>query len=272
MQSTSSAVAFGLLLLATACSGSSKAPATSSGPSALADSGSAGTGDAANGTDARSTNEGPTVMLHGSAVSFPGLAPLPDFEVCLREAKTANCQKTDINGAFSLPVPANANVAVSFVRDGFLSILVAIKTGAENVDVSPTAFSAQLTDADRLYAGMGFTRDPTKGLVDVALPGGDLTFVPKSGTGPFVGSTMDVGLTDITGPLAGVPLTVFANIDPGEVEFSATSPSGPCAFSDLLWNGAALGTVKLPIVAGFNTRLISVTCSAAPSVADAGQH
>jgi hypothetical protein len=270
MQSKFAALTVGLVAITTAgCSKSSNASEALPEAHSARDSGGP-VADTADATDAPIANDGPTVMVHGSVVSFPGFAPLSDFDVCLHKASPARCQKTDGSGQFTLPVPANANVAVTFVRDGFLSILVAVRTGSDDIDIEPTAFTAQLTDADRLYTAMGFTRDPAKGLVDIALPGADLTFTPKSGAGPFVGSTMGLGLTDITGPLAGVPLTVFANIDPGEVEFRAISPAGPCVFSDLLWQGSTPGTVRLPILAGFNTRLIAVTCSAS-SPADGGK-
>jgi len=154
-----------------------------------------------------------------------------------------------------LPAPANSDVTFEFTRDGYVSVLVGIRTGTKDLEVLPMADSATLSVKDVLTASLGVTLDPEKGIIDVAAPAGEgvkLAMEPPSGVGPLF--------------TAG--LMIYANIDPGTITLSAEAQAGPCTFSGLLWRGPTNGSVRVPIAADFITRLISLSCPAEGGTGD----
>jgi hypothetical protein len=211
--------------------------------------------DGADSNGPASPGPGRQVTLRGSAVLYPSMDPNEGVRVC-RRGSSEGCVTTDTAGEFQLPVAAAADVAVTFQKEGQLSILVAIQTGDTDLELRPMAYTAPLADVDAIAATLAAPPwDRQKGLVDLALfDTGTLDFTPRSGAGPF------------SSPALG--LTVFVNIDPGEVEFTVQGTSGACSFSDLLWRGTAPGSVRLPIQHGFLTRLMAVTCQAGAESAE----
>jgi hypothetical protein len=70
---------------------------------------------------------GPTVVMSGTIVSTGAQGVyLSGAQICV--GQTMNCATTDSGGAFSLHIPANAQVAITIQRPGFTNVLVPIVT------------------------------------------------------------------------------------------------------------------------------------------------
>jgi hypothetical protein len=237
-----------LISLVAACSGG--------GAGGKTDSPLATSGD---GTDTTApTGDGPT--LYGDVMSFPDLAPLAGVDVCRSDTMPSVCVKTNSDGAFRLPVPANGELAVIVMGDGYVPTVVGVATDAEIVDPIPTVLMTRTADSSRFEAALGVVADPAKGsVVAETAPGAQLAITAGSGAGPFTASFMGMGIS-MVGTLVNVPETLFANVDEGDVEVTATSTLGACTFPEHLWKGSTPGSVRLPVIAGFQTSLAYATC------------
>jgi hypothetical protein len=205
---------------------------------------------------------GPTVHLVGSTVTRAG-APLAGADVCPDGHPEIPCTKSDAQGKFSLDVPAEADVAASIVKMGYVSVLFPISTGKQDIDgivVSlPAAgerlamysrFGAKVPDATTGYlnAFVGTSTSP------LGAPGVSVSIEPASGRGPFY-------LADDGSPAVGAKETsrnsvaLFANLAPGTVTVRMAAAGLRCSPTFGGWKTAAPNAVRVPIAPGFETHV-----------------
>ncbi len=191
-------------------------------------------------------------------------APIADVEIC--QFASFNCAFTDENGEYSLWLLQNRNVALSIVKEGFGSVLVARFSGTEDL----TGDAIMATDAvlSELASEIG-------------------TAYPPDGTGSLAVTTFRGSVSD-GNPLAGVSYALLGSNgrsfyvnDSGipETSLTETQASGTGGFVELApvdvtlqlsgagvncssegsWSAAASNAFQLPIRAGFTTQC-AVNC------------
>jgi len=225
------------------------------------------TDQALRGNALPAVDAGPTVKLVGSVVTRAG-APLAGADVCADGHPEIPCLKSDAQGKFSLDVPAEADVAASVVKMGYVSVLFPIATGRSDVEgvvlSLPAAgerlamyrrFGAKVPDATSGYlnAFVGTSTSP------LGAPGVTVSIAPATGTGPFY-------LADDGSPAPGAKETsrssvaLFANLTPGTVTVTFAGPGMRCAPTFGGWKTAAPNAVRVPIAPGFETH-VAEACS-----------
>jgi hypothetical protein len=174
---------------------------------------------------------------------------------------------TDSQGAFSIGVPASAEVAVTLSKPGYVGIVVPIITSTQDQKTweigLPTAASAQ-----SFYGGfMGATfPDAAHGFVSVYLSpgtnyqkgfaGGVPSISPSSGEGPIYASATNATMSDpALMATSSAGNARFANVAPGVVEVVIAPSTLTCTAIFGGWSAPDPNAVRVPVVAGFETHV-----------------
>jgi hypothetical protein len=249
----------------------------------------AGADVVASGDDVGSVAQGPVatpgaaattahVWVNGIAQGSDG-SPLENAEVCLRAHANmgmfmGDCTVSAADGAWTLTgVPANAQVAITIEKPGFVSAVRAISTGAKDVSLPsehsglvPVATAAGVMGA-ALDASQGHIAFFVTGATDVTVDGVGLDGHGERATFLDAKGQPDASLT--TGARG-----VFANIAAGNLVVTFQSPTASCTVADdlrsyLVQYRVQEASLIVPVVAGHVTSPVRIDCTRA--VATAGK-
>ena len=209
-------------------------------------------------------------------VGDPGIGapPLEGVEVC--ELDTDKCLTTNAEGRALLHFPTGQEVAITQVKDGYLSFIDPYTTdasfpGEQMVYGRPNdQVAAVLND----HLGLEYPLEGGIVIVNAAVPeGGDpypegITFVlENSNERPFYLDGATGRYTyDLEGSTAAplqwaLPFTMggFANLSPGEYEIVFGGAAQNCIGPRRAWPGSTTQSVRVPVRDGFVT-LGSIQC------------
>jgi hypothetical protein len=202
----------------------------------------------------------PTVTLHGR-VRTESKDPIPGAAVCLRESQQP-CVTTDASGEFTIDLPAHQEIAIAITAQGFAARLFATNTVGQSIRDWNFQLPTATFEAAR-YAKVGQSApDPqSASLVATAqapsgvghdMTGVEISIDPRAKIGP-------VYLAEDGAPDSSLVATstygdaVFAGVAPGVVELTMGPADVVCVPSFGGWPTSRQGSVRVPVVAGFET-------------------
>jgi len=271
-----------------------------------ASSGGKSGGGAGGATASDAGDGGGLVSFSGTVVAgVPGTigkeAGIAGISVCVVDATGAKvtsipCVTTDSKGAYTIPsLTPHQQFIVEYSKAGYGTQIVAVDVLTANISRIPLRLVRVGGDAGADGGGAAnfgwdpsVVMDPKNGSVNAfavqaaTVDGGtqgtgvdyttgvSFTITPQKGDGPFyvnLDESFASGATSTTGGYGGW----FLNLPPGTYTIKATHPTLKC--SAVAGNGYGWaqpdGTLKAPIIAGFNTQAVGFFC--APPPADAGK-
>jgi hypothetical protein len=261
------------------------------------DAGSSTTSDANAGATYKLTwNVGLSVATGVGGDAAPGVAgpdgsiqAIPGVQVCVNGHSEIPCTSSAADGTFTLAgLPGGANLPITLVKDGYLSVLKPIQMG--RTDNTNTQFPIFMTLASDSVPDAGFAIDQqSKGLVNVfvlstappadagpdsglmfsLVPGATLSISPTSGNGPEYidnNNLLDPTATSTIGVSA-----MFYNVAAGNYTLTVNAPNFDCEAINfpLSADGYPNGTphqVAFPVLAGY-VDLVGVLCSSSAMLA-----
>jgi hypothetical protein len=218
------------------------------------------------GHDARANPS--TIRFRGTAVQSPSAAPLGGVTACVFAQPTTPCVTTDVTGAFDLPVPARSETGVTLALPGRDPVLVSFVTGARDQDGFRIGMqSASLVSGVATALGLAYPIDASSGFLaafasapgsQANLPGVRVAITPATGKGPiYLASTGAPDPSATSTSARGVGF--FGSVTPGAltVTFSPAAPGATlsCTSNFGGWPSALPNSVRVPIVAGFDTHV-----------------
>jgi hypothetical protein len=206
----------------------------------------------------------PTIVMSGAIVALSSQSsfPLSDAQACV--AQTSNCSVTDGQGAFSLNVRADAQVAITIQRAGYTNVLVPIVTteqdqvgweigtelasattakyaniGVTYPDISTAFLAAFASTADGQQGEEGATFQLTP-----SASGGPTYLDASYVADPGATSTSTTGLViaSFSSPVTTVTIVYLPN-------------TLPCSPSFGGWPAPGANSVLVPLLAGFETHV-----------------
>jgi len=232
---------------------------------------------AASAGNTGSPPEEASVSIQGFVRTSDG-APIAGATVCpLAEGTgqdTADCRTTGADGSFTLTTLANAWVAITFAKTGFVSTVRAVETQT-GVMTLPGAGNVMLPAAEPLVIA-GVTADPGMGQVAFTVmgSGGLGGGVPASVTmGGTASPAAPIYVGSDGSPAAGATSGtqgVFANVPPGLYSLHFSQPSVTCSPLSLYgwpmteYQSAGEASVVVPVMAGYVTAPVAASCESAP--------
>jgi hypothetical protein len=281
---------FGLLvaIASLACGASDEDPATPAGAGgSVSSNGGAGSGGETAGGGGETTGSagsagtpaggaggapftGPTIKVYGTtrkylagSTSYP---VLPGVEVCVHTHPELPCATSDSLGDYTLSAPAEAEIALHFVKEGFMSALAPWTTGKDDQktdwDLVPQTLASAVAGA------VGATWPPPDGkgyfvfYLTAPTAGGTMgataSISPASGVGPYYYDKTGLPDTSLTSVAEGKG-GLFVEVDAGEVDVSIQHPGLICNGGPRHW-ASATASGRVPVASGFLT-VISLKCS-----------
>jgi hypothetical protein len=205
---------------------------------------------------------GPASVTLSGIVTMESNGPLVDVNVCLLALK-GSCVKSTESGAFSLQAPAHAELALTFVAPGFGSTVVGFVTRGR--DTRSVVVLHSDAGAKARYAAIGATYpNETAGFLfatvrapagsEKGLSGITVQATPKPGQGPLYfaeTSAPDPARTDTSTWSSAA----FAGVEPGELTVTFGPASVTCVPAFGAWPSTLPNAVRVPVAAGFETRV-----------------
>lgn len=209
-----------------------------------ADSGGTGSGGTGGSSD--------TVTIELTVIAFePGEdnVNVPGAEVCV--ADSTNCATTDAEGLVVLTLPANAEIALTVIAEGFTPTLAPQTTTDVDLTMLQTAVLSDTIAA--LLAGVLGTPYPLGDVGLIAISA--LTDPPTDDDNGIPGVTYTLDLMATTAPdgVGG-----YIELSPGEYEITLGGTASNCVVVSG-WPGSDDSSIRLPVRAGFFTQAF-VTC------------
>jgi hypothetical protein len=204
----------------------------------------------------------PTITFSGTIVSSgPSTIPLSSGQVCV--AQTTNCSTTDSQGAFSLLVPANAQVAITIQRTGYTNVLVPILTNDQDQAGWEIGTLAEAqTSANYAAIGATYPDSSTAFLAAYAEasngsghPGVSFQFAPAPSAGPLYPGAADQ--LDAGGTSTSTWGEGFATFPASVTAVTITFPPATLSCTSVFggWGVPAANAVNVPLLAGFETHV-----------------
>jgi hypothetical protein len=207
-----------------------------------------------------------------------GQTGVSDVTVCVHGHGEVPCVTTASDGTFVLPgLPPATDVAVTFNKDGYISVLKPIETARTDMQTTNPIAMARSSDPtpdvgfpiDRQQKGaivfFAIAPPPDGGAGFTADLGATATLTPASGNGPlYVGENnfFDAGLMSITPGGIGE----YFNVDPGDYTLTIHDSKHDCAPISFPFGGwgypSPPQSVKFPVLAGYATAGVGFFCTA----------
>ena len=236
------------------------------------DSGGTGSGGSGGMGAGGTGGSSDTVTIDFTVIAFePGEddVDVPGAEVCV--ADTTNCATTDAEGSVVLTLPANSEVALTVIAEGFTPTLTAQTTTDVDLTMLQTAV---LTDTlAALLAGVLNTPYPLgdTGLIAVSA----LTVPITANDNGIAGVTYSLGeeeayyldengfpTFDLTATTEPDGVGGYVELSPGEYEIAWGGTASSCVIVSG-WSGSDDSSIRLPVRAGFFTQAF-VSCDPVP--------
>lgn len=159
----------------------------------------------ADDTGATGTSQAPSVTLTGRVTGVLNTSTIDGATVCL-EGDAASCVTTDSSGAFSLALPTDSDVTVTFSKDDFPTTYMPHHTTTEDLDWTVGMMSWSEADLQATVVDVELDHSLgtlTFGLVDASGQGADVSGVavslsPQAGVGPILVDSSGLPSTDLT--------------------------------------------------------------------------
>jgi len=204
----------------------------------------------------------PTVSLRGKVITETKVG-IGGASVCLQGPLRAPCVRTAELGDFSIDVPAHAELAVALTATGFGNRLMPFTTSGKDATGVYVLLREEVLRSRYSELGPAYP-DPAHGLIDATAraPSGSPTGIdgvtmaiePKSGQGPlyFAPNSKPDRSRTATSTWSEA---LFAGMTPGEVTLTFGPPSVTCTPLHEGWPSAAPNSIRIPVAAGFETRV-----------------
>jgi hypothetical protein len=215
--------------------------------------------------DVAAEASGPMITFAGSVVSSgPNGTYLSGAQVCV--AQTTNCSTANSDGAFSLQVPADSQVAITIQRPGYTNILIPIVTTDQN-QIGWEIGTLNAAQSTANYAALGATY-PDSATAFLAVfaatsngqagyAGVTFQFTPFPAQGPgYLNAAGDVdadaGATETSTLGEGI-----AAFPPSVQEVTITYQPDTLACTPDFggWPAQGVNEVLVPLLAGFETHV-----------------
>ncbi len=186
-------------------------------------------------------------------------------KLCVHDDAKTPCAVSDDNGKFSLEVPAARDLAIEVVAPAPEFAPIVFGFSAHVADAPNYSIGVPRTAAlVKRYGGFGVTYpDAATGFIRAsAMVAKDLatnldaltaTLDPKSGGGPFLIAAASPPPADQKDVFHNV---AFSNVAPGTVEISFGPSSLDCTPAFGAWSTGKPNTVRVPVIAGFETEVL----------------
>jgi hypothetical protein len=213
---------------------------------------------------------GPAVVVSGTISDYSTNKPLDGMRICLYFPKKSPqpCTTSAADGHYTIAMPQNSMVGLSYVLSGYTSEVLIGLTGSETTQpldyaALPTATidalagaAGQKIDATKAQLFVSVTAPSSTPAVGAGVPGVTMAIAPASGAGPFYASPSGLPDTGLTSTSA-FGLAAFVNVEPGQSVVTLAPPSGGCAPSTpgASWPGTGPNTTTVVLVAGYLTHV-----------------
>jgi hypothetical protein len=203
-----------------------------------------------------------TVDLTMDVIGFaPGMGDvaLEGVEVCVRD--TTNCETSDEDGFVTLTLPANSEVTLTVIQEGYTPTLSPQLTGNEDVDGLRTALLDEQTS--RLLAGVLGTPYPLTGGViaisalepplrrdDNGIAGIELTSGERT---PYYLDEASFPTFDIDATTEPDGAGGFVELPNGVYEIAVGGSAANCEIASA-WPGSTADSIRVPAAIGFFTQ------------------
>jgi hypothetical protein len=221
------------------------------------------------GCGSSTDGEEPTVEFRMDVIGFtPGMGdvPLEGVEVCVLDSD--NCDTSDSDGFVTLTLPANSEVTLSVLKEGYTPTLSPQLTGDQDVDELRTALLDEQTSS--LLAGVLGTEYPLVGGVvaisalfeplrqdDNGIAG--ITFT-SAGSAPYYLNESGFPTYDIEATTEPDGAGGFVELDSGVYEVVVGGAASNCEVASA-WPGSTDDSIRLPVADGFFTQAF-IACDA----------
>jgi hypothetical protein len=204
-----------------------------------------------------------TVRIAGK-VTTESDEPIPGALVCVRDLRDGPCVRSSESGAFALDVPAHADIAISARATGYGNALAALTTRGANLSrwnltlTGDTAMLRRYAAVDAPYPDdasahvLAMVRAP-EGSAS-GLEGVTIGVIPKPGLGPLYFGP-DSQPDRSRSKTSTWSEALFAGVPPGEVTVTFGPQSLACVPLDRGWPSPIPNSIRIPVAAGFETRI-----------------
>ena len=216
--------------------------------------GSTTMGDGTGNDETDGTGDTVGVTLSGVVTNLASGDPLANVSVCVYDHPRIDCATTNGAGMYTLPGVPVGEGAIEFQGGG---VFPGLFHGVTSMDDTLNYFALDALAATIFAAALGEQLDPARGhlgawAVDAnGEPLANVSFAlsPESGAGPGYitpQSSIDPELTATT----EVGFAGWVNVDPGEVQITATHPTLSCTPHASAIAGDDPNGIRMDIVAG----------------------
>lgn len=251
------------LLLAAACSDDDKAPGSDTGvdkgapveagvdKSVPKEAGADGvvTPDKGPGTDGTVAKG---VKISGKLTEFGSNVAVPDVDVCVKEAASTPCVKSDKDGKFSIEGPEKADFHVTMKKTGYLSYASAYGNGQKDTTYNTLLLTETLVGL--MATALGTTVKKGEGHIiftasgaSAGTAGVSFKMAKAAGEGPFYLGTSGMPDKKLTATTAAGQGT-YMNLPAGDYVLSFSSATAKCALHHGV-PGATAADVKVKVFA-----------------------
>jgi Carboxypeptidase regulatory-like domain len=199
----------------------------------------------------------------GGTVTDETDSPVTGATVCVLQPATQAqepCTTTDALGVYALTAPAHAEVSITVRAEGFAARLVPMTLVGKDVRERSVPLHSVARTATR-YGALGATPPgetigglfaTAAGLEGTSVPGATFLLDPMTGKGPLYFSA--AGAPDAARTSASRHSSaLFANLQPGEVVLTISASPLTCVPAWGGWPSRVPGSIRVPILAGFET-------------------
>jgi len=220
-------------------------------------SSSSGGGGGAGGASA-----GMTIAFGGTVVQVPVNVLLSSVQICVDQHPEIACETTDSAGAFTMMVPANAEIAVTLAKPGYAGIVVPIVTSTLDETQweiglptsSSTASFYGATYPDSAHGFLSLYTNPAANAQE-GEAGVVPSMSPSSGEGPLYAGTSLQTPDPTLQATSSVGNARFAGVAPGTVELTLGPSTLTCTPTFGGWSAPVANAARVPILAGFETHV-----------------
>ena len=206
-----------------------------------------------------------TIVVSGKSLDIVGQSPVEGLLVCVFERADLPCGKSNEEGVYTLPeVPANAEVALSYHKEGFFPELIMVRTGSDDLVLPITSAHATQQHADIILQLVDGTENPERGHLGLAvfrqnanntyvdmIEGAQFELEPAGGLGPVYLTGEGLPLPDRSETSTNARAFVF-NVEPGEVVVNLKHDYWKdCDVGGFGWPADGQASIRMRVVPGY---------------------
>lgn len=191
-----------------------------------------------------------TVTVQGTFGLYHQQTGLAGAAICkyIDGKKTNACTQSDVDGNYTIEIPANVDTGITMEKSGYWSGFVPIHTAPSTIKLN---FGTSTdSEAATEFGTLGATYpDPGKGAIMVnAVEGAVFSVTPSAGLGPFYGDEKGY-LVKSTTAMTTSRYGAVLGLPPGVYEVDVTHPTKTCTNAGN-WPSAGNHTLRVPVLGG----------------------